>query len=47
MMSYAEFIENKELKQKIVSQVERVVDIISKLDVAWIDSEEVLEKITN
>ncbi len=47
IMGYAEFIENKELKQKIVSQVERVVDIISKLDVAWINSEEVLEKITN
>ena len=45
IMGYAEFIDDDKIKQRIVSQVERIVGIISKLDFAWINSEDVIEKL--
>jgi len=45
IMGYAEFIEDENIKQKIVGQIERIVGIISKLDFAWINSEDVLKKL--
>ncbi|MBO8181010.1 MAG: chemotaxis protein CheW [Archaeoglobus sp.] len=45
IMGYAEFIDDDNIKQRIVSQVERIVGIISKLDFAWISSEDIMEKL--
>ena len=47
IMGYAEFIEDEKIKQRIVSQIERIIDIISELDVAWINSEDALKKFTS
>lgn len=43
IVGFSEFIENERLKQKIIQQVGRVVKIISKLDFAWKESEDVIK----
>lgn len=45
IVGFSEFIENEHLKQKIIHQVERVIKIISKLDFAWIESEEIVKNL--
>ncbi len=38
------YIDNEEVRNKIIQQVERIVDIVRNLDVSWTESERIVPR---